>query len=1131
VIGSKVADYRLVAPLGAGGMGSVWMAEEPGGGKVALKVVHPHLLNAPGFERRFLREAELGRAIRHKNVVATLASGRATTKDGPVLYLAMELVRGQTLRALLEEMGRVPEELCRHIGREIAEALRAIHAAGVVHRDLKPENVLITPENVVKVMDLGMARRDLVSDRLSDAGSFAGTVLYAAPEQFTEDRVDGRADLYALGMILYELSAGAHPFGGADVAAVVHRHLSEVPPPLAEVSAHFRAVVATLLQKRPDDRFAGAEELALVFDEGERSAWWRNRGHERASEGLRVGRETALAGREEDLRRLDRLFEEAAAGRGRFAVLEGEAGIGKTRLLDEWTRRLSEEGALFDFLYGSFPPAGAASAEAPFRAAFADRLLDGETLDRCTEATPALRPAFEAFLRNEPPPPGADALTRESLQAVLVNALRELGRIRPTVLCIEDLEFAPEEGRALVAALALAAPGHRLLVLATARPELGDAWVAGVERTAPVVRIRLGRLSEAEVEAILREALGSDKTASELASRVATKSDGNPFFIFEIVRELRAKGFEGGIPIPSSVIDLVRARVAALADDEREILEIAACAGFEFDPGVVAEAAGIEAIPALKRLGRIERHHRLIHSRGRSFLFDHHQVQELLYETLPQALREEYHRHLAESLERRGGSDAEICRHFVRTAAPDRALPRLDAALRELESAHANEAGIDLARRALDLALLPERRFELLLQLAGRLDLAGRREEERAALWEAAAIAERDGSAERRARARLAIARHCLATARIPEAERELRAVLDLDPAPAHRAEALGQMLTVHDDLGRFEEALRVGQEAMSIALGLGVPAIEAALVGNLGSALMHCKRYEEARAAFERQLALAREHRIPRLEATALGSLGNVYASTGRFEEALRMHEEYAARSRAIGFRRGEARARGALAIDYKSIGRYGDALRQYEWYVALSREIGSVQGVAFGNVNQGRLRLYLGDVEGARGAVEAARPLLDRLGAPSPRAFVFLVRAEIAAAVGEPIEEPLREAVRLYRGARDSEGEAETWLLRARARPEETSLGERAYALASWPSTRLVAAALAPSLRAEAERMLARDEGGIEVRARMEALFRLGRKEEARRILASLRENAPEEWRDAMVERVPLHREIWGA
>src|SRR5687767_1621695 len=207
----NVGPYRLVSQLGRGGMGTVHLAVVEGvvpgvpvGERVALKVLHPDLVRDLDVFERFVHEATLGKRIRHENVVRTLDAGMDfgggdAGTGGDQVYLAMEYVVGQTLAALRRSAGRLPEGVCRRVAREVARGLQGIHECGVVHGDLKPENVLVTRDEVVKVMDLGLARLRGMSLRSTGAGKFEGTFLYAAPEQFAEGAraIDARADLYA----------------------------------------------------------------------------------------------------------------------------------------------------------------------------------------------------------------------------------------------------------------------------------------------------------------------------------------------------------------------------------------------------------------------------------------------------------------------------------------------------------------------------------------------------------------------------------------------------------------------------------------------------------------------------------------------------------------------------------------------------------------------------------------------------------------------------------------------------------------------------------------------------------------------------------------------------------------------
>ena len=272
-IDERVGAYRIQCVLGRGGMATVYLADGPDG-PVALKRLHPILFREPDFRERFRREAALGTRIQHPNVIRTLG---VEGED----CLLMEFVEGQTLREIVEARGPLPEGLCRHIGREIALGLEAIHASGAIHRDLKPANVILMADERLKVMDLGIAlsMNDLM--RLSRTGDFVGTARYSAPEQLVPAKaeVDGRTDLYALGLLLYELAAGHHPIPGGGLVTTMRAQLETMPERLRErngnVSAFFEALVHALIAKRPEGRLESAALVASILEAGEEGDWWQ----------------------------------------------------------------------------------------------------------------------------------------------------------------------------------------------------------------------------------------------------------------------------------------------------------------------------------------------------------------------------------------------------------------------------------------------------------------------------------------------------------------------------------------------------------------------------------------------------------------------------------------------------------------------------------------------------------------------------------------------------------------------------------------------------------------------------------------------------------------------------------------
>ncbi|MFD9412876.1 Stk1 family PASTA domain-containing Ser/Thr kinase [Streptomyces sp. NPDC059989] len=223
--------YRIDARIAAGGMATVYRAVDTRLDRVlALKVMHPALAADGAFVDRFIREAKSVARLAHPNVVAVFDQGT----DGPYTYLAMEYVSGCTLRDVLRERGALQPRAALDILEPVLAALGAAHRAGFVHRDMKPENVLIGDDGRVKVADFGLVRS--VDSVTNTTGSVLGTVSYLAPEQIENGVADTRVDVYACGVVLYEMLTGAKPHTGGTPAQVLYQHLNEdVPPPSAAV--------------------------------------------------------------------------------------------------------------------------------------------------------------------------------------------------------------------------------------------------------------------------------------------------------------------------------------------------------------------------------------------------------------------------------------------------------------------------------------------------------------------------------------------------------------------------------------------------------------------------------------------------------------------------------------------------------------------------------------------------------------------------------------------------------------------------------------------------------------------------------------------------------------------------------
>ena len=252
--------YRLGDVLGEGGMGVVYRAfDERLERAVAVKVLATTQADAPEARARFLREARRTAQLRHPNLVEVFDVGE--TEAGEPFFV-MELMTGELLSAFAKTHGALHPTTFTRIAQQICEGVAVAHAAGVVHRDLKPANVMIVDGTRIKVLDFGIYKDNAQAVALTAEGSFVGTVGYAAPEQIRGEPLDARADVYSLGVIFYELLAGASLFDAGSLATQLHQHLSVEPRALSEriagVPSAISAAIMRALSKDPGRRFANA---------------------------------------------------------------------------------------------------------------------------------------------------------------------------------------------------------------------------------------------------------------------------------------------------------------------------------------------------------------------------------------------------------------------------------------------------------------------------------------------------------------------------------------------------------------------------------------------------------------------------------------------------------------------------------------------------------------------------------------------------------------------------------------------------------------------------------------------------------------------------------------------------------
>src|SRR5580700_1862629 len=264
---TTIGPYRVIGPLGAGGMGEVYRALDPRVGRhVALKLLPESLAQDTDLRRRFEQEARLAAALNHPNVMAIYDVGL----DQHPPYIVAELVPGESLRAMLAS-GPLPPRKAVDIAAQIAAGLAAAHAAGIVHRDLKPENVIVTSEGVAKILDFGVARMESKAVAANETatmahtsvGSVVGTAAYMSPEQARAGDVDYRSDQFSLGIVLYEMLSGKQAFSGPSAVQVMSAIIEHEPTPIERtLPAQLRFILQRCLAKEREGRYESTRDLA-----------------------------------------------------------------------------------------------------------------------------------------------------------------------------------------------------------------------------------------------------------------------------------------------------------------------------------------------------------------------------------------------------------------------------------------------------------------------------------------------------------------------------------------------------------------------------------------------------------------------------------------------------------------------------------------------------------------------------------------------------------------------------------------------------------------------------------------------------------------------------------------------------
>ncbi len=718
----RIGRFEVLRPLGTGGMGAVYLCRDgASGGHVALK----RLREATGEDARLRFRREFRAAIRldHPRIVRVFELGEDAGRD----FYTMEHVEGVDLARAFRERGAALSSserlhLVVSVVSQIAEALAYLHAARIVHRDLKPENVLVDARWQVKVMDFGLARElETESVRLTQLGTVLGTALYMSPEQAKGLTVDARTDLYALGVMVFELLAGRPPFLGGSIPSILYQHIHEPAPRLGvvcpQVPRGLAQLCEELLAKAPSDRPATAAAVLTRL-----AAVRLDAGEEAVAETMEVmpaaacpevwtPAEPRLVGRADALATIAQAVSALDHGEGHTLVCVGPRGAGKSRLLAELRGLVGglrgRAAAVHQLRAGELSPRPFGAA-----AALVEQLVDdlddaGKQSPEVRAAAAILAPACGSAVAlvaaGEAARPG-DSGDSERLAAATATLVASIAARRPVVWLIDDAHLLDDPSTAAIEAVLREGRGRPLLVALTARAGSADPdsrvlrLLGSLQETG--IALPVPALGPEALEELASSMLGS-AAPTALVERLVAESRGAPGDAEAIVRALVERGAlrKSGIAwalaqtsgggqqapsgaVPAVIADLVAERISRLGDDAREVLAYAAVLGREVPFATLALATGLPEDALLDEVDRLIREGFLRPLRGggsggERYAFASEWAREVALARLSAARRAALHRRVAEALELRKSSarDAafDLARHFDAAGDRDRA--------------------------------------------------------------------------------------------------------------------------------------------------------------------------------------------------------------------------------------------------------------------------------------------------------------------------------------------------------------------------------------------------------------------------------------------------------------------------